>query len=254
MAALAPPMAALCGMGLVLAWRMRNESRAVPVVVLITVLAGAAQALDLTPRSAGVWGWAVASILVLTIGAVVTTAWWLRERPPRWAARAGLALGAAALLAGTAWASGTAVASGLGPLDTPYQPASSSASLQAGWQREIAGWPAQAARAATVPAWRSIETVETSSEVSTDVLATGHEYLPVGGFTGQVPSTPLPLFVEWVRTGRIHTVLVAVRPQTRNPDMRWVLANCQSATGTNARVQVGSRTYDRYACVPSDAA
>ncbi len=34
LAALAPPMAALCGLGLALAWRMRTESRLVPVAVL----------------------------------------------------------------------------------------------------------------------------------------------------------------------------------------------------------------------------
>ena len=39
----------------------------------------------------------------------------------KWAARAALALGAAALLIGAAWASGTAVANGLGPFDSPYQ-------------------------------------------------------------------------------------------------------------------------------------
>jgi 4-amino-4-deoxy-L-arabinose transferase-like glycosyltransferase len=254
LAALAPPMAALCGTGLVLAWRMRNESRVVPVVVLATVLAGAAQALDLTPRSAGIWGWAVASILALTIATgAVTAVWWLRESPPRWVPRAGLTLGAAALLAGAAWASGTAVASRLGPLDTPYQSASSAAALQAGWQREMAGWPSQAAHAATVPASHSIETAESSAQVSTDILATGHEYLPVGGFTGQVPSTPLERFVQLVRAGRIHIVLVAVSPRTRNPAMRWALAHCPSATGTDARTQVGGQAYERAICVPSDA-
>ena len=106
----------------------------------------------------------------------------LRRTPstPRWAAGAALALGAAALLIGAAWASGTAVANGLGPFDSPYQSPALTASEQAGWQHDVATWPALAAHAATVPVGRSIETAETSAEVSEDVLATGHEYPPRG--------------------------------------------------------------------------
>jgi hypothetical protein len=82
-------------------------------------------------------------------------------------------------------------------------------------------------------------------------LATGHEYLPVGGFSGQVPSTPLSQFVKDVRDGRINHVLVGVRPLTRNPDLRWVLSHCNPAPGaaTASRAPLVS-----YICVPSDAA
>ena len=123
LAALTPPMAALCGLGLALAWRMRTESRLVPATVLVAVVAGAAQALALIPRGAGVWPWVVATTLVVTGAAVVAAACGLLRSPPKWAARAGLGFGAAALLIGAAWASGTSVAQGLGPFDTPYQPA-----------------------------------------------------------------------------------------------------------------------------------
>ena len=250
LAALAPPMAALIGLGLVLAWRMRNESRAVPVVLGATVLAAVAESLYLTPRSAGVWALVLVSTLAIAGAAAVCIALWARATPPPWAARAGLALGAAALLVGAAWASGTAVASGLGPFDSPYQPASATTAEHVGWQHDMARWTTQAAAAATVPGWRSIETVETSAQVSQDVLATGHEYLPVGGFSGQVPSTPLRTFVQWVGAGRIHATLVATRPLTRNPDMRWVLAHSASAATTT--VSEG-RTYQSFVCTPADA-
>jgi 4-amino-4-deoxy-L-arabinose transferase-like glycosyltransferase len=253
LAALAPPMAALCGLGLALAWRMRTESRLVPAVVLTAVLAGSAEALSLIPRSAGVWPWVVGTTVVVTGAAVGCTAWWVLRRPSRWAARAGLAFGAAALLIGAAWATGTSVANGLGPFDSPYQSAALTAAEHAGWQHEVARWPGQAAVAATVPASRSIETAESSAEVSQDVLATGHEYLPAGGLTGQVPSTSLRQFVQDVRTGRIGQTLVAVHPLTRNPDMRWVLAHCQAVAGRPATVHAGGRTYERYLCVPRDA-
>jgi hypothetical protein len=81
----------------------------------------------------------------------------------------------------------------------------------------------------------------------------------VGGFSGQVPSTALRTFVRWVGAGRIHTTLVATRPQTRNPDLRWVLAHCAPAkpatTATTATATVVSegRTYRTFVCTPADA-
>jgi 4-amino-4-deoxy-L-arabinose transferase-like glycosyltransferase len=261
LAALAPPMAALCGLGLVLAWRTwrtHPNSPVVPAIVGATVLGGVAEALSLVPRSAGVWPWVMATTLVLTVLAATCLAISLRRAPPKWAARAGLALAAAALLVGAAWASGTAVANRLGPFDSPYQSQALTTAEQAGWQHDLATWPALAAHAASVPEERSIETAETSAEVSQDVLATGHEYLPVGGFSGQVPSTPLAQFVKDVYEGRIKNVLVAVRPPSRNPDMRWVLSHCgpapAAANSSGTPTLTNGRRYHSYACVPSDAA
>jgi hypothetical protein len=117
----------------------------------------------------------------------------------------------------------------------------------------MARWPGQAAAAAAVPSDRSIETAETSTEVSQDVLATGHEYLPVGGYSGQVPSTSVAQFAQDVRAGRISNTLVSVHPLTRNPDMRWVLAHCQAVAGTPSTVHANGRDYVRYLCVPRDA-
>ncbi len=229
---------------------MRHESRAVPIVLGATVLATVAESLYLTPSSAGVFAWALVTTVAVTGAAGICIGLWLRATPPPWAARAGLALGTAALLVGAAWASGTAVAGGLGSFDTPYQSASATAVEHAGWQQDMARWTRQAAAAAAVPSLRSIETAETSAQVSQDVLATGHEYLPVGGFSGQVPSTPLNTFVQWVRAGRIHATIVATRPQTRNPDLRWVLAHCASTSKTEVSED---RTYRTYVCTPADA-
>jgi hypothetical protein len=214
--------------------------------------------LSLVPRTAGVWPWVLATTIVLTALALAFVAICLRRTPPKWAVPAALSLGAASLLIGAAWASGTAVANGLGPFDSPYQSQALTVSEHAGWRHDVSTWPGLAARAATVPKGRSIETAETSAQVSQDVLATGHEYLPVGGFSGQVPSTPLTQFVRDVHDGRIVKVLVAVRPLTRNPDMRWVLAHCnpdpKDATSSGKPRVIDGRSYSTYVCVPSDAA
>jgi 4-amino-4-deoxy-L-arabinose transferase-like glycosyltransferase len=256
LAALVPPMAALCGLGLVLGWRIwraNPESRLVPAVFGVTVLGGVAESLSLVPRSAGVWPWVLVTTIVLTVLATACMAFCLLRNPmtSKRAVRSALGLGAAALLVGAAWASGTAVADRLGPFDSPYQPQALTASEHAGWHSDVATWPALGAHAATVPKGRSIETVETSAQVSNGVLATGHEYLPVGGFSGQVPSTPLSQFVKDVRDGRINHVLVGVRPLTRNPDLRWVMSHCNPAADSakSPRAPLVS-----YICVSSDAA
>ena len=263
LAALAPPMAALCGLGLVLgwrAWRARPESPVVPLVFGAAVLGGVAEALSLVPHGAGMWPAVVTTTIVLTGLAVACLAVGLRRSPPKWAAPAALALGAAAILAGAAWASGTAVENGLGPFDSPYQSQALTTSEHAGWEHNVATWEVSSRRTAgrdDLPN-RSVETAETSAQVSQEVLATGHEYLPVGGFSGQVPSTPLPKFIKDVRDGRINDVLVAVRPTTHNPDMRWVLAHCSPGPTNPGQPTLpdvsNGRSYRSYLCTPSDAA
>jgi hypothetical protein len=166
------------------------------------------------------------------------------DRRARW----GFALAVASMLLGAAWASGTAVAAELGPFDSPYQPAAQTAAEHAGWNRDVAGWPALAAQAATVPPGRSVETAETSAQVSQDILATGREYLPVGGFTGQVPATSVRQLEADVQAGVVEVALVWVTPRTRNPAMEWAAAHCH---GDGLAHEDGA-TYRRVVCLPSD--
>jgi 4-amino-4-deoxy-L-arabinose transferase-like glycosyltransferase len=253
LAALAPPMAALCGLGFALAWKLREQTRIVPVLVLATVAVGVAYAVSLVPDTAGVRPWVIATSALAVAGAVGCLALSLRRERRPWERPAGLGLATLALLLGGSWASATAVADGLGPFDSPYQPAAATAAEQAGWQRFVASWPTNVANVAQVPSAQSAETVETSAQASGEILATGREFLPVGGFSGQVPSTPLPTFIDDVRQGRVEFVLVGVAPLTRNPDMRWVRAHCSAQTGAAATVHAGGTTYRLSRCTPTDA-
>ena len=255
LAALVPPIGALCGLGFALAWRQRS-SRSVRLLVMATVVGGAAYAIYLVPTGVGLHTVIVATTVVLALAAVLTLARSLtkagrsgQDRDPDRQRRWGLALSVAALLLGAVWASATAVASELGPFDSPYQSAALTSAEHAGWSKEVATWPELAAQAAAAPPDRSIETAETSAQVSEEVLATGHEYLPVGGFTGQVPATSEGQIEADVRAGRVAHVLVSVAPRTRNPDMRWISDHCQ---GTNLIHENGA-TYRRYDCRPADA-
>ena len=254
LAALAPPIAALCGLGLTVAWRQRAH-RATQAVLLGTVAAGTAYVLYLLPTTAGVRPWVLASTLVLAAMAVAVTAWSLLPSRPHRATAAGVGLSAAALFLGSAWASGTVVAAGLGPFDSPYQPAVTD---RAGRRPPTAvprPSPASLDRAADKdrpdrqrhhrrrpPRGRAppSSTPDASSSRS-------------GGFTGRVPSPTVAQFAGDVRAGRVAFVLAAVAPLTRNPDMLWAIAHCKSVPSRGPDIHIAGRTMHFYLCSPADA-
>ena len=247
LAAFAPPIAALCGMGLAVAWRLRAR-RSTRAVLLGTVLAGTAYALYLLPTGAGVRPWVEASTLVLALAAVAVTTWSLLRAHPAWAAGTGVALSALALFVGSAWASGTVVVAAQGPFDSPYQPAALNEQEHAGAVAAAAGLVRAASRVAPSV---SVVTNETSALSSGPIFDTGREFLPVGGFSGRVPSTTRAQFVGDVRSGRVTLVLAAVMPRTRNPDILWALAHCPPAHSLADRV-IDGRTLRFYLCAPAD--
>jgi 4-amino-4-deoxy-L-arabinose transferase-like glycosyltransferase len=254
LAALAPPIAALCGLGWAEAWRRRDRP-AVRVLVAGTVAAGTAYAVYLVPVDAGVRPWILATTLLLALAALGVAVASLTTRRPGWTVGAAVALSAGALLAGSAWASATTVAAQLGPFDSPYQPAGITAQGHAAAAQE-ATLAAQLRRyVAHIPPNQSAITTETSAAASSSTLETDREFLPVGGFSGRVPSPTLGQFVEDVRRGTVRTVQVAVSPRTRNPDMLWAMAHCPKLPyrGPDTHVATG-RTFASFECAPSDAA
>jgi 4-amino-4-deoxy-L-arabinose transferase-like glycosyltransferase len=253
LAALAPPIAALCGLGWAEAWHRRDRP-AVRALVAGTVAAGTAYAVYLLPTSAGVRPFILATTLLLAVAALVVAVASLTRRRPGWTVDAAVVVSAGALLAGAAWASATAVAAQLGPFDSPYQPAGVTAQDRSVAAQE-AVLAAQLRRyVAPIPSGESAITMETSAAASASTLETGREFLPVGGFSGRVPNPTLAQFVDDVRRGAVATVLVDVAPRTRNPDMLWVLAHCHKLpySGPDSVVSKG-RTSAFYACLPADA-
>ena len=165
LAAFAPAIAALCGMGLALAWHVR-ERPGVRAVVGGTVVAATAYGLYLLPSDAGVRPWIVASTLALALAAVAAVAVSLRPRPASWTVRAAVGLSAVALSAGTVWASATAVVAELGPFDSPYQPAALTAADHAANARSAANVAVLPRIAAKVAPTVSVITAETSAQSS----------------------------------------------------------------------------------------
>jgi hypothetical protein len=76
------------------------------------------------------------------------------------------------------------------------------------------------------------------------IYASGLEALPVGGFTGTIPSPTLSQLKSEIRHGKFHLVLAA---PSRDPRLRWIATHC---------LKVGKKPkaglYDYY-CVPANA-
>ena len=167
--------------------------------------------------------------------------------------RAGLVLSAVALLLGPAWASRhrgrrPSWDRSTRPTSPPPRPGASTPTTSGRWPPGRRSGPTRRACPAV-----SVETAETSADVAFDVLGTGREFLPVGGFTGRVPSITVPRFVADVRAGRISWVLVATRPPSRNPDLRWVTAHCPPAP-RSPLVRGQGYVLRHYRCTATDAA
>jgi 4-amino-4-deoxy-L-arabinose transferase-like glycosyltransferase len=250
LAALIPPIAALCGMGLSAAWQHRHAP-AVPKVLMGTVAVGSAYAISLVPDTAWVWEWVVVSTALSAAAALGLLGADLRGRGPGWLAPAGFALAALALLLGPSWASGTAVQAQLGPFETPYQPVSLTNELASQDRTGLALIPRLNALADQFPATQAIDTVEASATAGFDILATGREFFPVGGFTGRVPTPTLAAFIADVAQGKISRVVVGIDPLTNNPVLRWVVAHCPKVPPPTGSDMADGVRFQRYRCSPS---
>jgi 4-amino-4-deoxy-L-arabinose transferase-like glycosyltransferase len=250
-AALVPAVAALCAFGARLAWQ-RRRSRAVRAGLAVTMLATVAAAIALVPSYVGVRSWIVASLVVVGgLAAGILFVSLVPRHASVWALSVGPVLAVAAIVLGGAWASGLVVKEKLGPFDSPYATAARNQAT-----RLNADALPRLERLLTQFTSRlepdvSANTIETTLAASEDILATGREFLPVGGYTGEVSTPTLPQFIRYVAEGRVSYVNVATRPLTRSPDLRWVAAHCTKSNSYYAPHEQ-ARFSDFY-CVPADA-
>jgi 4-amino-4-deoxy-L-arabinose transferase-like glycosyltransferase len=225
-AALIPAVAALCGMGAAAAWHRRRQ-RAVRGALAGVTAATVAAGIALVPGYVGVRSWVVASSVVVGLLAVGILLASLRAgHASSWNLSVGPALAAVAMLLGSFWASSVVVAATLSPFDSPYAPATVNRYTQeaaAAFPREMAALQQFVAR---VPRSEAADVFETSGATGYYIMATGREFLPVGGFSGRVPAPSLAAFKRLVAEGRVVRVTVTTRPLTRTPDLRWVVAHC----------------------------
>jgi 4-amino-4-deoxy-L-arabinose transferase-like glycosyltransferase len=235
-AALSPPIAALVGTGMWLAWEHRDEIR-VRLATAAVVVATAAYAVWLLPNhGAGLVAGlpevevalAIVAALLLTIGARG-----IRRRRSIPA----IALAAAALIAVPAAASASVVSNALGPFDTPFESASAFT-----FARTL-GRVATHSKALLAPLERAkglqpdLMATQTSALAAPFIYGSGQEVLPIGGFTGTIPEPSLASLQTMIAQRDFHLVIQA--PNVSDPRLVWVADNCLAlnrgtASGTSS--------------------
>jgi 4-amino-4-deoxy-L-arabinose transferase-like glycosyltransferase len=199
-----------------------------------------AYAVWLVPaHGAHVPGWLVPAIIAVGAVAVVLVIGSTLVRRSGLATAAVAAVFVAAL--GTpAVASAGLVANHESAFDTPFE-----SPLLA---RQLASQPARLAQleTVTVPYLRQLEgrapdllAVQSSYLAAVYIDVSAQEVLPIGGFTGTIPSPTLSQLKTDILRGQFHFVVIL---STVDPRTRWIARNCQ--------VLRRNRTYY---CIPADA-
>jgi len=135
-------------------------------------------------------------------------------------------LAALSLLLVPAITTGVVVAQGLGSFSTPYQ----SAAATRGTTTAPEAYQGLATRIDKywdqLPRGRIPQAIDTSAAAAPLIMLTGREFLPIGGFSGNVPSPTLALLRHLIHTGQITQVFVPVKPAGRDPRLVWIRRHC----------------------------
>lgn len=228
-AALAPAIGALCGMGVATAWRRREEPAA-QATLAGALLASVLYGIYLLHGGTAVPGWlvpaaviaALAGTLASLVGSVAPLA---RHRlggaeVPSGGALA-IMLACALLLPGAA--SALIVIRGLGPFAAPYEP--SSATVSRAQQRRTQTSDEQAVEQLTSTYTTPIPLATDSSILAAPfILATGREILPIGGFQGGIPAPTLATLKGYIAAGNVRAFLIP--REDADPRMVWIRAHC----------------------------
>jgi 4-amino-4-deoxy-L-arabinose transferase-like glycosyltransferase len=227
-AALSPALAALTGIGLVLAWRHRD--RAVVLAFAAVAAAGTAgyAAWLLPDRGTGLPGWLRPAVLVLAVltvaGLAAALGWRARRRTATGLAAAGLVAALATVLAVPAVAAATVVGSRLGPFQTPFEPARENADTIRFLGTAFQIGPQLAVIERATAAEPYLMATQTAVLAAPFIWASGREVVPVGGFTGAMPSPTLAQLKQLIASG--HVSLFLQSPATTDPRLVWVTRNC----------------------------
>jgi len=243
-AALTPAVAALLGAGVSAVWSAERSGWLRRVALAVPVAGTVAYGAWLVDGAgAHAPGWLLPSVIVVGVVALVAA---LASMAWRTEALLAAAL-AAGLLAGVlapAVASAELVAQSKGAFDTPFESAQDAAYVD----RVFVDTPAQIVP--LIPRLESLQNgapyllaTQTSAVASVFIYASGLEALPIGGFTGTIPSPTLSQLKSDIRDGLFHLVLTA---PSHDPRLRWIASHCLKA----GKAASGLRNYY---CMPADA-
>jgi 4-amino-4-deoxy-L-arabinose transferase-like glycosyltransferase len=244
-AALTPAVAALLGAGVAAAWPAGPAAAGRVTAGLAVVLAGTVAYAVWLLATAGpsVPGWLIPAVIaagLVALGVVAGSA----------VTRSGALLAAAlatGLIAGSvapAVASAELVARHQGAFDTPFEPARQAGAIDALFLRAPARVKLTIGRLEAVQLGAPyLLATQTAALASVFIDDSGLEALPIGGFTGTIPSPTLRQLRADIRQGRFHLVLAAT---SADPRLRWIAAHCLNVGSPTA-------TLHSYYCQPRDA-
>ena len=243
-AALTPAVAGLLGTGVTAAWSHPSSSvgRRIGLVVVIAATIAYAAWLTATAGTA-VPGWLLPVVIAVGTAAVAAAVGSVARRTD---AMFSYAL-AAGLIAGClvpAVASVELVVQHEGAFDTPFEAARERDGLDYLFQQV----PAQVDL--KIPLLKRVQNgapyllaAQTGALASVFIYDSGLEALPIGGFTGTIPSPTLPQLQADIRDGQVHLVLAAT---SDDPRLEWIAAHCLHAGNATS-------TLHNYFCQPNDA-
>jgi hypothetical protein len=137
-----------------------------------------------------------------------------------------IALAACVLVAPSA-ASASLVAHERGPFDTPFESTSTGAVLQIGQHIMANSTDSLGIFDRFGEGARYVLATYTSLLAANFIFTTGAEVLPIGGFTGAVPSPTLARLEHLVDTNQLRFVLATT---LKDPRLVWIAAHCRDVT------------------------
>jgi 4-amino-4-deoxy-L-arabinose transferase-like glycosyltransferase len=248
LAALAPAVAALIAMGSTLAWDLRRRVAA-RVAVMAAVLFTAGYAAWLLPASGtGMPGWLAPTVLGLGVLGCVAWGTTLVIRGAHGYVAGSMVVALAAMVLVPTVASVSVVTNTLGPFDTPFQSTATTRFTRSFFSAPFEALSALPRLEAVRNGAPDLMATQTSVLASTFIFATGQEVLPIGGYTGTIPSPSVASLASMVASGTFH---VALGARSRDPRMVWIARHClkvpapPSAPGSGLIVPIRV-----YFCVP----
>ena len=137
-----------------------------------------------------------------------------------------VAFAGAAVLLLPAAASVSCVIRGLGPFDTPFESSKTAHNNQALAATAPALTRAVQRLELQTPPGDALFGTDTSGLAENDILYSGREVLPIGGYLGNVPAPTLATLQGDISRGYVRVFVLPVSPPGPDPRVRWLESHC----------------------------
>jgi hypothetical protein len=137
-----------------------------------------------------------------------------------------VAFAGAAVLLLPAAASVSGVIGGLGPFDTPFESPRTAHDNQALAAAAPALTRAVQRLELQTPPGDALLGTDTSGLAQNDILYSGREVLPIGGFLGNAPAPALATLQADISRGYVRVFVLPVSPPGPDPRVRWIESHC----------------------------